>query len=80
MNDYATAWDSLAETIGAAKDSSSGTILDLDHLTTDQRLKVAEVTALLSIAQELSALNPQNTTTRDEDGTARNGWGFRTSD
>lgn len=57
MNDYSTAWDSLAETIGAAKGQSSGTITDLDHLSTDQRLKVAEVAALLSIAQELSAIH-----------------------
>jgi hypothetical protein len=57
MNDYATAWDSLAETIGAAEGSSSGTISQLDHLTIDQRLKVAEVAALLSIAQELSAIH-----------------------
>lgn len=56
-NDYATAWDSLAQTIGAAKGRSSGSIDDLDHLTIDQRLKVAEVAALLSIAQELSAIH-----------------------
>ena len=57
MNDYATAWDSLTATIGAAQGSSSGSIPELDHLTTDQRLKVAEVAALLSIAQELSAIH-----------------------
>ncbi|MEE2522635.1 hypothetical protein V1639_10725 [Pseudarthrobacter sp. J75] len=74
-NDYSTAWDSLAETIGAAKGQSSGSITDVDHLTVDQRLKVAEVAALLSIAQELSALNPQNTTSFDEDGNEINGWG-----
>jgi hypothetical protein len=56
MNDYSTAWDSLAGTIGAAEGKSSGTITEIDHLTTDQRLKVAEVAALLSIAQELSAI------------------------
>jgi hypothetical protein len=55
-NDYNSAWDSLAETIGAAKGISSGSFVDIDHLTTDQRLKVAEVAALLSIAQELSAI------------------------
>jgi hypothetical protein len=60
MNDYATAWDSLCDTIGAAKGHSGGYINDVDHLTIDQRLKVAEVAALLSIAQELSALNPRN--------------------
>jgi hypothetical protein len=56
MNDYATAWDSLAETVGAAAGRSSGSITELDHLTIDQRLKVAEVAALLSIAQELSGI------------------------
>lgn len=75
MNDYATAWDALAATIGAAEGKSSGSITELDHLTIDQRLQVAQVAALLSIAQELSALNPQNTTTHDGDGTKRNGWG-----
>ncbi|OBJ93001.1 hypothetical protein [Mycobacterium sp. 1245852.3] len=56
MSDYNTAWDSLAQTIGAAKGQSSGSIDDVDHLTIGQRLKVAEVAALLSIAQELSAI------------------------
>ena len=56
MNDYSTAWDSLAKTIGAAKGQSSGYFDDVDHLTIDQRLKVAEVAALLSIAQELSGI------------------------
>ena len=56
MNDYATAWDSLAASIGAAQGRSSGSITDLENLTVDQRLKAAEVVALLSIAQELSAI------------------------
>lgn len=56
MNDYTRAWDSLAQTIGAAQGKSSGYFDDLEHLTTDQRLKVAEVAALLSIAQELSGI------------------------
>lgn len=60
MSDYATAWDSLAETIGAAKSVSSGSVTEIDHLSIDQRLKVAEISALLSIAQELSDLNPRN--------------------
>ncbi|CAN5596830.1 hypothetical protein BH24ACT11_BH24ACT11_19950 [soil metagenome] len=77
MSDYATAWDSLCQTIGAAEGKSSGYFNEQDHLTIDQRLKVAEVAALLSIAQELSSLNPQNTVTYDRDGTERNGWGFR---
>ena len=56
MNDYSSAWDSLAKTIGAAKGQSSGYFDDLEHLTIDQRLKVAEVAALLSISQELSGI------------------------
>ncbi len=56
MNDYNTAWDSLARAIGAAKGSSSGSIDEIGHMSIDQQLKVAEVAALLSIAQELSAI------------------------
>ena len=48
----------------------------LDELNTDQRLKVAGILALLSISEELSFLNPQNTTGRDKDGNTRNGWGM----
>lgn len=77
-HDYSTAWDALARAIGAAKGQSSGSITDVDHLTVDQRLKVAEVAALLSISQELSALNPQNTSARDDDGNTVNGWGIVT--
>ncbi|QYF89714.1 hypothetical protein [Arthrobacter sp. PAMC25284] len=77
-NDYATAWDALAEAIGAAKGQSAGSVTDQDHLSVDQRLKVAEVAALLSIAQELSALNPQNTSFSDDDGNQVNGWGIIT--
>ncbi|UUI71852.1 hypothetical protein [Cellulomonas xiejunii] len=39
MSTYATAWDSLARTIGAAKGKSSGSIDDLEHLTIDHQLK-----------------------------------------
>jgi len=56
-NDYATAWDTLAAAIGRAKGLSSGTISDIEHLSTDQQLKVAEVAALLSISQELSQIH-----------------------
>lgn len=59
-NDYAHAWDTLTNAIGAAKGKSSGYITEVDHLTVDQQIEVAKVTALLSIAQELSALNPRN--------------------
>ncbi len=75
-NDYANAWDALGKAIGSVKGSSSGSITEMEALTTDQRLKAAEVAALLSIAQELSALNPNNIKSRDKDGVWRNGWGL----
>lgn len=56
MSDYATAWDALCDTIGAAKGKSSATFMEQEHLTIDQRLKAAEIAALLSIAQELSTI------------------------
>lgn len=34
--------------------------------------------ALVSIAQEISALNPQNTMSKDKDGSARTGWSIFT--
>ena len=75
-NDYGNAWDALSTAIGSAKGESAGYTDDIGHLDTDQQLKVAEIAALLSIAQELSALNPQNSKERDKDGVWRNGWGF----
>ncbi|MBT2497122.1 hypothetical protein J7E45_16035 [Microbacterium sp. ISL-59] len=60
INDYAHAWDTLTNAIGAAQGKSAGYITEVDHLTVDQRIEVAKVTALLSIAQELSALNSRN--------------------
>ena len=45
-----------------------------NDLTVDQKLQALQVLALLSISQELSAINPQNTMYRDSDGNARNGW------
>ena len=53
---YATAWDALTDAIGAAEGKSAGYITQQDHLSVDQRIKVAEVVALLSIADELSAI------------------------
>nr|WP_314844327.1 hypothetical protein [uncultured Microbacterium sp.] len=47
---------------------------DYEHLTTDQQLKVAEIAALLSIAQEISSFNPNNTYTI-RDGKKINAWG-----
>ena len=55
-DNWASAWDALCNTIGAAKGSSAGYFDDQDHLTTEQRLKVAEVAALLSISQEINHL------------------------
>ncbi len=77
-NDYATAWDALADTIGRAKGDSSDYITEIEHLTVDQQLKVAEIAALLSIAQEISVLNPNNTTEQWDGGTF-NGWGMKIS-
>lgn len=59
MSDYNTAWSLLAEAIGAAQGSTSGSVTEVDHLTVDQRLKVAEIAALLSISQELSLIHHQ---------------------
>jgi hypothetical protein len=53
-------------------------ITEVNHPTVDQELKVAEVAALLVIAQEISALNPQNTMSRDDKGCEINGWGMVT--
>lgn len=75
-NDYGTAWDALASAIGAAEGKSSGSVHDVAHMTVDQQLKVAEIAALLSIAQEISAFNPQNLIQHGKDGIRRNGWGM----
>ncbi|WP_275778985.1 hypothetical protein [Paenarthrobacter sp. Y-19] len=77
-NDYRVAWDALGDAIGAGKGQSAGSITEIDHLTVDQQLKAAEVAALLAIAQEISALNPNNSMSRDEDGNEVNGWGIVT--
>lgn len=79
-SDYANAWDALCEAIGAEKGQSTGYFSEQEHLSTDQRLKAAEIAALLSIAQEISSLNPNNTTSRDKDGVLRNGWGIAIDD
>jgi hypothetical protein len=56
MSDYNTAWSTLGNAIGAVKGQSSGSIDDVGHLSPDQQIEVAKVAALLSIAQELSAI------------------------
>lgn len=57
---YVNASDNLARAIGAAEGQSTGYHYKIDHMSVDQQLKVAEVCALLAIAEELSALNPRN--------------------
>lgn len=42
----------------------------------DQRAKVVEIKAQLSVAQEISLMNPSNVTTSDEAGNKLNGWGM----
>ena len=78
-NDYDAAWDALGKAIGGAQGRSSGSIDDVGHLDFDQQLEVAKVAALLAIAQELSAFNPQNTTFY-ADGQKKNGWGLPAAD
>lgn len=63
---YVNAADNLARAIGAAEGSSTGYHYQIDHMTVDQQLKVAEVCALLAIAEELSALNARNDSGPDE--------------
>lgn len=57
MSDYSTAWDTLIHAIAKAQGASSGSIAEIDHLTIDQQLQVAQVAALLSISQELSRIH-----------------------
>lgn len=73
MSDYGTAWTILNSVAGGDFVGDH-----LDELSPDQKLKAAEVVALLSISQELSSLNPQNTTSYGKDGITRNGWGLET--
>jgi hypothetical protein len=48
--------------------------------TIDQRIAIAQAHAVLSVAQELNRLNPQNFSYRDREGQIRNGWGLLTHD
>ncbi|WP_030527726.1 hypothetical protein [Phycicoccus jejuensis] len=62
MNDYSKSWDLLLRAIRQAADGSDSlTVYDTEHLTIDQQLQVAQIAALLSISQELSALNGGST-------------------
>lgn len=55
-DNYVNASDGLARAIGAAEGSTTGYHYETTHMTVDQQLKVAEVCALLAIADELSAI------------------------
>jgi hypothetical protein len=55
-DNYNTAWRALLGAIGAANGDANPSIDEVDSLTPDQRFKAAEIVALLSISQELSAL------------------------
>jgi hypothetical protein len=59
-DNYINASDGLARAIGAAEGKSSGYHYEVAHMTIDQQLQVAQIAALLAIADELSALNPRN--------------------
>lgn len=65
---YSTAWETLTNAIGAANGYSTGTIVDVDHLTVDQRIAAAHVVALLSISEELSAIRHQGINAEYDDG------------
>lgn len=58
-DDFINASDTLAKAIGAAEGKSTGYHYETAHMSVDQRLKVAEVSALLAIATELSAIRHQ---------------------
>lgn len=47
----------------------------VEDLTVDQRIAAAQAVALASIAEEISKLNPANTS-MTRDGTTYNGWGM----
>lgn len=51
-----------------------------DSATADRRIELVKARALLSISQELSSINPQNTSYTGTDGEKRNGWGMATFD
>jgi len=57
-SNYEAAWNALLSAIGTAQGCDSPGILELDGLTVEQKLKAAEVAALLSISSELSRLHP----------------------
>lgn len=66
MSDYYTAWERLLGAISTGTGKKSPTINDAEGLTIEQQLQVAQTVALISISQELSALNPRNYSGPDE--------------
>lgn len=46
-------------------------------LTVDQKIAIETAYALLSVAQEISALNPRNVSERGDDDAIYDGWGHR---
>jgi hypothetical protein len=65
-----TLWHETMDEIGAIVRDAG------EKLTIDQRIAIAQSHAMLSVAQELSSLNPQNSSYFDNDGEVRNGWGL----
>lgn len=47
-----------------------------EPLSIDQRIQLVNIKAVLALGQEISAINPDNSTTRRKDGTKVNGWGL----
>lgn len=56
MSDYNNAWDALIKAIATSQERDNATFGQHESLSVDQQLKAAEVAALLSISQELSAI------------------------
>jgi hypothetical protein len=67
-------WDETVSEINGIEEEGG------KKLTRAERIAIAQVRATLSVAQELSALNPQNTKYRDKDDQVRNGWGLLAHD
>lgn len=77
---YSTVCDNLARVIGQAQGRGAGYHYDLDGMTLDQQLRVLQIQAILALVEEVSDLNPKNTTFVDDQGVHRNGWGLETHD
>ena len=54
--------------------------LERDHeteLTIDRKIAIETAYAVLSVAQEISSLNPRNVSERGDDESIYDGWGHR---